>query len=418
MLAVVLAMLPWAIVRAITDQGSDYLDFVNSAAFILEHGLRHPCTALNRYLPSVDVAFMPFTILPAALGATLYYLLNVGSWFGLLSTVRRGLLSGSNADEADRGTMAAALMALVIAADGFLVGAFHVLMVWLMVAGLVQVSQGRNGRGGLLLGLATWLKLLPAIGIAYLLLKRKWRAALVAIAVVFALDVALSLPAYGPTGAWREHVAFVEAGAVGTVHDQMDGTTWVDEDRITNQSTMVILRRLLTLRGGFPELAIADLGSRELTVVSATMLLSLAAAIALALRRPGHELTPAEWGGEIALLLLCTVWFSPVVWSYHPTAVVPALALIMSQPRFERSKRVVTLFWIVGVALFTVPLARAAGHMLLTSCFLGAVLLWTMHRNRALLLGSSRPRARFIHLRPLAHQLPSGGFATSGSSGV
>lgn len=179
-LAVVLAALPLAIVRAVTNQGCDYLDFINSALFITEYGFRHPYTALNRYLPSVDVAFLAFTLLPVWLGAAFYYLLNVGSWFALLSTVRHGLLPASDPRDADRGTMAAGLLALAIAADGFLIGAFHVAMVWLMVAGLVQASRGRHWRGGLLLGFATWMKLLPVLGIGYLLLKRKWQPALIA----------------------------------------------------------------------------------------------------------------------------------------------------------------------------------------------------------------------------------------------
>jgi hypothetical protein len=418
-LAVVLAAFPLAVVRAVTNQGCDYKDFLNSALFISEYGYRHPYTALNRYLPSVDVAFLVFTLIPVWLGAAIYYLLNVGSWFALLSTVRHGLLPASDPRDAARGTMAAGLLALAIAADGFLIGAFHVAMIWLMVAGLVQASRGRHWRGGLLLGLATWLKLLPVIGIGYLLLKRKWQPALIATLLVIAIDITLCLAAFGVKQSWQEHAAFFSTGAVGTVHDQMHGESWVDEDRITNQSTLVFMRRLLTTRGGFPEMAVADLSPQALSIVSAAVLGMLAAAMLVVFRRPASALAPADWGAEIALLLLCTVWFSPVVWSYHLTAVVPALAVIMSQSRFEISKHAVALIWIVGLVLFTVPLARAAGHMLWSSYLVGTVLLWTIVRNRAT---ADEPRtirsAVFGPLRRWTNQLPNGGFATSGNSGA
>ncbi len=412
MVVVLLGMLPWAVMRAVTDRGSDVVDFARSSEFIVEHGCRNPLTAFNRYLPSVDVAFILFTVAPLVVVATVYYLLNVGTWFALLSTVRDRLLPPGDSLVAGRGTMAAGLMVLVIAADGFMIGAFHVLMVWLMVAGLVHASRGRDWKGGTLLGIATWLKLLPVIGIGYLLLKRKWRPALIAGVVVAAIDIPLSLAAFGWQGMWHEHLVFAHGGAIGTLQDQMHGETWVDEDRITNQSTIVVLRRLLTARAGQSGMAVADLSPQELSIVTGCVLAGLAAGIVTLLRRPGTALSHEDWAGEIALLLLCTVWFSPVVWSYHLTAVLPALAVIMAQDRFEAPKRIVTIAWIVGLALFTVPLGRAAGHMLLTSYLIGAVLLWILARRGqvAPLSGGVTSLLRSAHR--FGPQLPKGGFAT------
>ncbi|HVU85681.1 MAG TPA: glycosyltransferase family 87 protein [Pirellulales bacterium] len=418
MIVVLLGMLPWAVMRAVTDQGSDVYDFVRSSRFIVVHGTRNPCTAFNRYLPSVDVAFILFTLAPLAVVATAYCLFNIGTWFALLSTVRDRLLPPRNPSVASRGTMAAALMVLVIAADGFMIGAFHVLMVWLMVAGLVHASRGRDWKGGALLGVATWIKLLPVIGVGYLLLKRKWKAALIALAVVAAIDIPLSLAAFGWQGTWHEHAAFLHGGAMGTLQDQMHGEAWIDEDRITNQSTIVVLRRLLTARAGQTSMAVADLSPQGLSIVTGCVLAGLAAGIATLLRRPGAALSQEEWAGEIALLLLGTVWFSPVVWSYHLTAVLPALAVIMAQDRYEAPKQIVTIAWIVGLALFAVPLGRAAGHMLLTSYLIGAVLLWTLSSR-----GQLAPMAVGLSFglrgpRRPAHHRPRGAFATSRDSGA
>ncbi len=64
-----------------------------------------------------------------------------------------------------------------------------------------------------------------------------------------------------------------------------------------------------------------------------------------ALRRPASQLTPADWTTEIALVVLATVWFSPVVWSYHPTSAVPALAIVMTSPD-EKRKRIASAVWV------------------------------------------------------------------------
>ena len=145
-------------------------------------------------------------------------------------------------------------------------------MIWLMVAGLLHASQGRHWKGVALLGLAVWLKLLPIVGVGYLLLKRKWQPAVIALLVVAAVDVTLSLAAFGWKGTINEHLMWASAGAAGTVDEQMNGHSVIDEDRITNQSTMVILRRFLTERGGYPQLALADLSPGALSIVTGCVL--------------------------------------------------------------------------------------------------------------------------------------------------
>ena len=110
-------------------------------------------------------------------------------------------------------------MPLVI--DGMCLGSFHVLMVWLMILGLDRACRGEQSRGGILLGTAAWLKLLPLLGIGFLLYQRKWKGALIAMATVVVLDVALSVAAFGPAGAWREHVLWWEHGAAGTANRQL-----------------------------------------------------------------------------------------------------------------------------------------------------------------------------------------------------
>jgi alpha-1,2-mannosyltransferase len=378
------AIFPWSVHRAVKDGGCDLQDFCISGQYVLDHGVRmyeildedgniaRAASCLGRYLPSVDIAFIPLALLPISITAALWYCMNVASWYGLLRIVQRELLTIEDTSERQRGTLAAALLMLPVAVDGFLLGSFHMLVVLLTVAGLTNAWHGRAVRGGLLLGIGVWLKLLPIVGVGYLLLKRKWLAAGVAVLCVLTIDVALSVVGYGPATAWQEHVHWLNQGAVGSATRQMDERKANDEDRITNQSTMVVVRRLFNDRAGFPKLTITTLSPAMLGAAELSVLGGLGAAVLWLLRRPASALRPDDWSAEISLVLLSTLWFSPVVWSYHFSAAFPALAFLMARPGHEASKRATAGVWIFALACFTIPLARAGGHMLWATFFVGA----------------------------------------------
>jgi hypothetical protein len=282
--------------------------------------------------------------------------------------------------------LAAALLTMPLAVDGFCVGAFHVLMVWLMVAGLSHVSRGRSWSGGFLLGTAAWLKLLPVLGIGYLLLKRKWLPAAIAMLSVLVIDVVLSVAAYGPVGAWQEHATWWHNGASGTVMRQLTSVRAVDEDRLTNQSVPVTLRRLLSYLGSDPgkarnQVGIANLSPEQLKAVYLVVMGLLGLPIFLFCRRSGRNLSPGQWSAEIALMSLATLWFSPVVWSYHPTAAMPALAVVLSRgEQYTRLVWTVAMLWLLAMALLGCPIARACGDLLWISLLLGGVLILTSPR--------------------------------------
>lgn len=381
---VLIVIFPWSIHRAVKDGGCDLQDFCVSGQYVLDHGVRmfeilddeghiaRSASCLARYLPSVDVAFIPLALLPIQLTAALWYCMNIASWYGLLRVVQHELLTIEDEALRQRATMAAALLMLPIAIDGFLLGSFHMLMIFLTVAGLTNAWRGRAWRGGLLLGIGVWLKLLPIVGVGYLLLKRKWLAAATAILCALTIDVVLSVAGYGLATGWQEHVHWLDQGAVGTATRQMDDGNANDEDRLTNQSTMVVVRRLFNDQTGFSELTITALSPAMLGAVELGVLGALGAGVLWLLKRPAYRLRPEDWSAEISLVLLCTVWFSPVVWSYHFSAALPALALLMARPGHEASKRATAAVWIFALACFTIPLARAGGHMLWATFFIGA----------------------------------------------
>ena len=374
---------PWIVYRACRPHGSDFSGFMDAGRYVLNHSDRATDSNLFRYLPSVDAAFVPLTLLPPRVSATLWYVLNIGCWFGLLWTIRTRLMSQLRIDRRLEMTALAALLGLPIAIDGFLLSSFHVPMLWLMVSGLVWVRDGKPIRGGMLLGMAVWLKLLPLAGVGYLVLKRRFLPAAVALLATASIDLAISYPAFGWKQLVATHQSWLVQDAVGCTNRQLNEESGFDEDRITNQSLTMLLRRATNPDGPFPELVLARLPSQQAKQIFLGIHAVVGLGLFLLLRRSGRNLTKEEWSAEIAVICLCTIWLSPVVWSYHFTAAVPGLAVLLSRYDQPRWHWTILGIWSAGLALFAWDLGRAAGHMFWATTILGTWLIVTMLRRPA-----------------------------------
>jgi len=375
-----------AVARVVGDGCTDFTGFCKAGRHVLEHGSRDPTSCLIRYWPSADVPWVFFALLPLPLGAAIWYAVGTWSWFGLLRTIHGQLLAGD--DPASRhSVLVAGLLAAPLAIDGLCLGSFHVLMVWLMAAGLLRACRGRTWSGGLLLGLASWLKLLPLLGVGYLLLKRRWGSASLALGFTVLFDVVLSLAAFGPGGAWREHAAWWHRGVTATMYRQLARERVGEEDRPTNQSLAVTVRRLLSSHGNPMDPArrrviLAELTPQQLQAVFLGTTALLAAGIAAFCRRDRKGSPPRQGSDElpaqIALVVLATLWFSPVVWSYHLTAATPALAVVLYRCRHHQAVAWAVIgVWLTALSLLACPVARAAGILFWLSLLLGLALVRT-----------------------------------------
>jgi hypothetical protein len=306
--------------------------------------------------------------------------------------------------------------------DGMQLGSFHVIMIWLMLLGIDLALRGRWFSGGLLLGTAAWLKLLPMLGIGFLLFHRKWKASAIALATVAALEIGLSLAAFGPAGTWREHVLWWQQGAQGTADRQLTADKPVDEDRLTNQSVAITLRRLLTSLGTTaPVMSIssdsveqadslrtverreltpsgrirhrvqfADLSANQLhaayLIVSALLFFAVAfycrpekGTSLISARQQGDSVgseSTSTYAPKLVMLSLATLWFSPVTWSYHFVAATPAVAALLLRARY-RPAWVIPVFvvWCAALCLLGFATMRAAGVLLAMSLLIGIGLL-------------------------------------------
>jgi len=246
--AAMVGALPVFLVRVLNDAaGTDFPEFYEAGRHVLEHQTRQPNSILYYYLPSLDVAWMLVAWMPLKVAAVAYYAFGCVCWVGILCSVRRYLLPATPRDDQTVVLLCAGLLTAVSAVDNLLAGAFHLLMVWLMVAGLGRIIHGRRG-GPALLGMAIWLKLLPGIAIVYLLLKRRWTAAAGSVAMAVTLDVGLSVGGYGATQARALHAQWWKAQAVGQLTAILERPTASSAQSSRNQSSPAVARRLLNHR--------------------------------------------------------------------------------------------------------------------------------------------------------------------------
>ena len=76
------------------------------------------------------------------------------------------------------------------------------------------------------------------------------------------------------------------------------------------------------------------------------------------------------------MMTLATIWFSPVVWSYHLVAATPVLAILLLRSRYRWQWVVPVLaVWAGSLGLLYFDVARVAGVLLWMSLLLGAGLV-------------------------------------------
>ncbi len=147
------------------------------------------------------------------------------------------------------------------------------------------------------------------------------------------------------------------------------------------------MRRVLTQLGTYPDcpwlkVAVGDLSPRQFRAAYLAVTAILGLVVLVVCRRPSRTTSESRWSTEIAFIVLATLWFSPVAWSYHPTAATPALAVVLARKQsYPRLAWVTALVWLAAMALMGSDLARAVGEMLWTTIFLGTVLVATDPRT-------------------------------------
>ncbi len=252
------------------------------------------------YPPIAAILFLPFLLGPALLWKILW---TLASWAALIAVVRRlGLhgWAGSVAAAVAIGTATPVTMATRL-------GQVEILLTCLVILDLVPGPRVTDRRriplpAGWLVGLVTAIKLTPALFIVYLLLTRRWQAALTGTATAAGLTLVGFALLPGESLFYWGRLA--TTGSVGFASDPI---------YLDNQSFRGAILRLCKLAPAA--------GPVALVIAGGCIVIGL-----LAARRLSHR---GLDGVAVVLVGLTTALASPVSWTHHFVWIVPLAVLLL-----------------------------------------------------------------------------------------
>jgi hypothetical protein len=286
--------------------------------------------------PGQSVFFVPFALLnrasPAA-ARVIWYVINLtallgGAWLWVRA-IAAGLPGSGRSDVAPMFCASLAAVALP-AQTNFEHQNMNAVLLLLTGAGAFSLVRGRESAAGAWLGLAAGLKVFPALLVAYLAWRRRWRPAIVATIVGLVLTF---LPALwlGAAGSWS---MFREWTAISTVG------YW--PVRPQNQSIFAAASRL------------APDAASSIHAIASLLLIAMLAGLGAGRWRNGREVS----GGELALALGCAVLLSPIAWDHYWVLILPLFALTYASRKTSAWHRVA--FWAAAL-LVTGPAPALVG---------------------------------------------------------
>ena len=192
----------------------------------------------------------------------------------------------------------------------------NALLLALIAGATWQLTTGAAAAAGLLIGAATALKAFPAILIVWLLARRLWTTALVAIATTIALTM-MPMAVYGPSRFAELLETFARLGNSG----------W--PVRGNNQSLIAALDRLTNGLGGEGVRIASD------APIASAIFIACAAALAAAITAMivRTRISPATIGIEAAVVTTLGVLLSPIAWDHYWTLLFPAFLFVYAGSR-------------------------------------------------------------------------------------
>ncbi len=368
-------------------------------------------TTIGKYPPFFAAVFAPLVPLPTLAGAAIWYWLNVGLsvWICVIGARAVARLSGTPEDEIS--SLGAGPWAIpLVLASGLLMSNIqtsqvNIAILALIVLALSQYSKRRDTTSGLLLGVATAIKLTPGLFVAYFAWKRQWKLfawSVVGVAICWGVLVPLML---GPSryvevmGSWLERLLpFVTDGTIA------EGKN-LGGFRHTNQSMSAVFYRFLTETpvGGGREnwyLNVVSLShevaSAVLKVLDLIVLASLAwftGAAACGRRDPRIPF-------EIAMVGIATLLLSPISWINHyvilTLAYLAVIRFIRVRNQADPVRRTAVRVLVVSTALMILasrPL-QAMSFPFFGMLVLTGLVVWMWRIENREIEQTSRPSAR------------------------
>jgi alpha-1,2-mannosyltransferase len=278
------------------------------------------------YPPFGAVVMTPLTVIPLGL---LFPLWTGLSAVALLVVIKISFAKVLNRIPAHR-TRRLVLLGLAVVAvtmspvsNALGLGQLGIILTAMCLVDAVVLLGRRSRWTGVLIGLATAVKLTPGLFIVYFLLRRQWREAAISVSTILGCWLFAAVVAWDAT---RDYFAGGILLRTASRID-MDGIEWM------NQSIYGSTDRL------------AD-GVGQLGLYVVLSLITLAVGMGFAVRLGNEENLLAA----ATLVGLTSVLCSPVAWLHHGIWVLPALGVIAGAGR-SRVRLVAALILFVGLAL-------------------------------------------------------------------
>ena len=333
--------------------------------FGARHGFLHPKFYL--YPPAFALAFTPLTLFSAGTAAHLWALINAAALIAATSLLGR-LQKKDGAAPATAAILAIALAmyptwwSLQLGQNTLLL-----FLCWTLFA--TALLQRRDTFAGVMLGILAAVKLNPLALLAWLILRRRWRA-VIAASAVFILSLGVGTLCVGI------------GGMRGYFHDVLPllatGTHYYENQSLTG--FMLRLHRKADSLGAEPGPYDAPL-PHWLPAVS---LLLLAITHASAIARKKDAAGESGIAAELAAMILVLQIISPISWAHY--LVLSLLALVLLARDMLAPPRAWPVFVLAALAfvLQAMPpppfdfLNASRGHWLMSYRLYGVAMLWLL----------------------------------------
>jgi len=386
----------------VSEGHADLIDFHDTSLhwwrtgeFTQEFGVRH-------YLPAFVVLIAPLVVWPLLVTAPLWAAMNVAI---LILTIKE--CARTIADRYEKRLPLAVrwiwpiVLVFPYASSTLSLGQVNLLVLFLCVLAYSRCwRQRRDVLAGLLIAVATIIKLYPLLLALFWLANGRWRGFFSAVVGFMVLAGGLSLAGFGWEGSLRGHRAWLAEVRGEQYRSQIekqqepglcDHLLYREHrnqfHRHNNQSLAAVVRRLTTDLGDKPD------QPQPVHLVS----LSLRSAWWLYMGLVGALLSTLLWAtwsrrrdsnsfGPFAAWLASVIAFVPIYWTHYFVLVLPAVVLLSASAWSERQQgrkwpvpAMLFIAWLVGIPLLGSRMLRLAG----VQCwFTLAIALWSAIGSR------------------------------------
>jgi hypothetical protein len=332
------------------------------------------------YAPVVTFVFFPLAVLPTWAGKSLWLAFNAVLLVSIFRTTGRLLFREGRAPP---GFYALVLLLSFRFIDNNLGhGQLNILLLWLVLCAYEQSSRSRHALAGLALAGAIAAKIVPAVFLLEMILRRRWRFLAWTVAAFVTLMVI-------PVAWWGATYPQLFRDWLAVVVDQAGHYEMANK---INQSVAAFVYRLFRpYPDGSPVYVLPEEAVTPITVLIHAAFVASLVTVSMSARRHG-ESVDSVGGDELSLYLLYSTVASPYSWKYYFVNLIFPLGAATTQ-LWSRRRDFEVALW----AVFLLNLL--AGLELLGKRLSTLFQLWSFHFLAASVLfvmlarEGSRPRS-------------------------